>query len=644
MNSIENNSALTQVYQEILKKPFSRGFLFAKLINEKIDEWKTIKINDFYLHYDPICQVTVQQSKDSFMIFIGEAINVLETESDSISVPTELIKRLNNTEEEFYSYLDVLNGRFSIIYKSNLDSDIKVLNDACGLRSVFYTKSEEFCLASHPALLAKNINAKKNDLHKYLSMYTGYHLPGNTTTYENVYQLIPNHYYSDKNKRLVRFFPRKKLEASKNINDTRKSISLELRNQIKNLRNNHNLLCSITAGIDSRVTLSAMREFASDVDFFTYFGGKGDSEKILSVDKKVVSEIVKNLNLKHLFFEIGEDKCEESLALQKKTLSEAHITHNSTIALEYTKRFREKNYLHIRSNLLEIGRCYYRNNCQLNSASFNLDSAIKCYSSLAVNDLRVREIFSEFLGEIKLDDICEGYDPFDLFYWEYRMGIWHSMVLLESDSAFETHIVFNSRTFFENLLSIPACHRNDNQFFLDLCNDNWPVLNYWGVNKDYTLNDLFHKEIHCPGNAVNLASSIIKSGSSDHGVNIEFSSIIKETSASFNLADSAPKKGDYVSLFIDIKKLKSTKGQLIVYYRTPSSNINLPGRIEVKIYKDGKEEHSRDVSECRETNKIEISYTPADESLEIQVKAVRNCEPWSWGKAGKVIVEKLTII
>ena len=45
-------------------------------------------------------------------------------------------------------------------------------------------------------------------------------------------------------------------------------------------------------------------------------------------------------------------------------------------------------------------------------------------------------------------------DPLDLLYWEHRMSCWHSNVVLESDFAFDTHVLFNSRWILERMLSV----------------------------------------------------------------------------------------------------------------------------------------------------------------------------------------------
>ncbi|SMF39400.1 hypothetical protein [Pseudobacteriovorax antillogorgiicola] len=263
-----------------------------------------------------------------------------------------------------------MNGRFVLVYRRGA-SPIKVLNDACGLRSVFYSDLHSIKISSHPNLLAERIGSERNGLAKYLSIYTGYHPPANTTPWYNIFQLIPNHYLDTSSKALKRFFPREELIQRLPTESSRNEIAEHLANQV-NLLKDENLLCSITAGIDSRVTLSATKKHSRNIHYFTYFGGTGEAEKILSTDRKVVSDIVDNLQLNHTFFRLRIEEDLDIQAVLEKQMSESHLIHNKSVATEFIKRFRGKNYLHLRSNLLEITRHFYRNVYRLKNKYLSL--------------------------------------------------------------------------------------------------------------------------------------------------------------------------------------------------------------------------------------------------------------------------------
>lgn len=136
MNQFAKEGSVLIDLKDSLKRPFSRGFLFSDFLNEEIKDWTTLEINGFYLHYDPLCQVVVQKCEGSFLILLGTAINLKKNGSDLQSISMDLFAHINNKEDDLYEYLDSLNGRFALIYKKIHDQRVKVLNDACGIRSV----------------------------------------------------------------------------------------------------------------------------------------------------------------------------------------------------------------------------------------------------------------------------------------------------------------------------------------------------------------------------------------------------------------------------------------------------------------------------------------------------------------------------
>ena len=71
--------------------------------------------------------------------------------------------------------------------------------------------------------------------------------------------------------------------------------------------------------------------------------------------------------------------------------------------------------------------------------------------------------------------------PSIVFYWEHRMSCWHSNVVLESDFAFDTHVLFNSRWILERMLSVPAEERARGVLFRHLVAELWPDLARWPI-------------------------------------------------------------------------------------------------------------------------------------------------------------------
>ena len=98
------------------------------------------------------------------------------------------------------------------------------------------------------------------------------------------------------------------------------------------------------------------------------------------------------------------------------------------------------------------------------------------------DDTMVIEAFRQFAELVDFTSIY-NYDPYDIFYWEHRMGTWHSLVLLESDVAFDTFIPFNCRVLTEKILSVSMGQRLESSAYYKVIKRLWPVLLQWPINQ-----------------------------------------------------------------------------------------------------------------------------------------------------------------
>ena len=94
----------------------------------------------------------------------------------------------------------------------------------------------------------------------------------------------------------------------------------------------------------------------------------------------------------------------------------------------------------------------------------------------------VVKAFDDWMTATHFRDVVD-LDPLDVFYWEHRMSCWHSNVVLESDFAFDTHVLFNSRWILERMLSIPAVGRCRGSLFKLLVREMWPELERWPTHR-----------------------------------------------------------------------------------------------------------------------------------------------------------------
>ena len=87
----------------------------------------------------------------------------------------------------------------------------------------------------------------------------------------------------------------------------------------------------------------------------------------------------------------------------------------------------------------------------------------------------VQNSMQEFISKTEFTpDNFYNYDPYDLFYWEYKMGSWLTLWLLELDMVHEKISFFNNRTLLKLLLSVDYEHRREKDLFYRLIDHLWP--------------------------------------------------------------------------------------------------------------------------------------------------------------------------
>jgi hypothetical protein len=236
------------------------------------------------------------------------------------------------------------------------------------------------------------------------------------------------------------------------------------------------LVLSLTAGLDSRFSLAVARPYVASIEFVTHMRPEMPDQ---AVDVAVARDIAQRLGLRHRVLETTDlagrmQQYEEFDAVQAHN---THYHHAPTVAYLYTLEYASRDCLHIRSNLSEIGRAFYLKPAKIVWLAdwvrvpwrslrkfarmllpFDARQMTRLYRPSLLTDPVVNEAFADFHRIVQFDR-RHGYSPYDLFYWEHRMGVWHSAVVTESDPAFESHVLFNARRILELMLSLSLNER-----------------------------------------------------------------------------------------------------------------------------------------------------------------------------------------
>jgi hypothetical protein len=233
---------------------------------------------------------------------------------------------------------------------------------------------------------------------------------------------------------------------------------------------------SITGGVDSRVSLAASPDAREAIHYFTY--QRPDISRD-ATDVAAASSMASAFRLRHSILRI--DPAGATAPLTAVLMEATFLSHGRPIVEAYRSTF-PRDTIHIRSNIGEVGRCHYHRTSV--GASVTTSPADITARELAAMWAHRRvagpvvDAFEDWKTASRFRHI-RGFDARDLFYWEHRMSCWHSNVVLESDFAFDTHVLFNSRWILERLLAAPFADRCRGTSFAALVTILWPELLAW---------------------------------------------------------------------------------------------------------------------------------------------------------------------
>ena len=296
---------------------------------------------------------------------------------------------------------------------------------------------------------------------------------GHATPFESVWVLTPNTLLDMNEKRVRRFFPREPL-SSLSADHAAEAVAPILRRTVESICSQHKVVMSLTGGFDSRVTLAAARRVAPQIEFFTYVQ---PGEPIHEGDFEAARAIAEGVGLRHRRLDLVPEAGDEWEAFQAALTHDIYTIHRRDAAWAYYKGFPNAD-VHLRSNLGEIGRAFYRKNRPI-IYPFDAAAMADVFKPRRMSDnLAVLKLFRRFYKTVEFSRI-ENYDPYDMLYWEQRMSSWHTSLVLQGDNAFETLVIFNNRKVLVPLLGVPVQERRASRAFVRAIEILWPELLRW---------------------------------------------------------------------------------------------------------------------------------------------------------------------
>jgi hypothetical protein len=462
---------------------YARGFLLAPRAHDMpVAHWRQVRIGGLWLSYDPRCAFAVVRDGRSWVALLGRVI-CLETWDDDVrSVAAGLLRAKARGREAMLDRIDGLSGRFTVFYSHG--DETYVQSDAAALRSVFHGRRDgRTFAASHAHLVADQVGTAPSafpDPQTIRKGHNAYGIPGRITQFARVFALTPNTELEFGTGEPRRFFPRDPL-VPRTTSDAVDEVLPLLQRQLELLAERTPLVISLTAGLDSRTTLALSRSIKDRVDYFTYDSktGQGESGEAMRADVAAAQEMAEHLGFRHHRIQSRFRIPPEPLA----GIMDRNSKRISAPGLYATHRLYDGGCrgLHVRSNLYEIARSFYRAK-RKQPDRLTPEHMAYLLTSRKTTPESFAAAFAEFSDAVEFDRAQELYDPLDLYYWEHRCGTWLAAHHTESDVVFDTFTIFNSRKIYKALLAVPLEDRISGAAFIEMIRRAWPETLKFPVN------------------------------------------------------------------------------------------------------------------------------------------------------------------
>jgi hypothetical protein len=489
----------------IYLKQYPRQFVVSNLEAKTLPEFKKLKLGKFYIYHCPtlIINYLVDDKNKNFGIVFGFVIMEDNCKIDEKSFLQEILKK--SDINEITRFISKLSGRFVIFIYFNGSGF--VFNDPVGLRTVYFVnKTDSVIFGTQPLILGEFcslVSGTKSELFFHSEYYRTadeYWLPTGQSVYENVEQLIPNHYLNIDILKQFRFWPFEvlpKFDFENNLNQ----LESELTDSIEHANLKFELALPLTSGLDSRLLLALSRKISSKLIYYTRIH-KSNINKTHQ-DIVIPGKILKKLGMIHHIINAEAKISNQTEERYKLNNSTSRFRDSSTLFSADASILKSKCVLY--GNLSEIIKIRNPNKEYLSLQDFEV--LPKKWLEISF----IKSYLEDWLNEAKEIEHRYQINVYELFYWEHRMGNWAARAYNENDLLFEVFTPFNSRSILSKVLSIDIKDRGlpEAKFHRKLIQELWPEIDKFPYNSR-SLNELFKAGIKKLLRTVGLASLIFK--------------------------------------------------------------------------------------------------------------------------------------
>lgn len=457
---------------------YARGFaVYRNVVGQVPGHWNSFVLRGGWrVSWDDRNKLAVGESKREAVVMIGHAVSPRLSTSRMDEIVDDLVD--STCDLEFQQKIDDLAGRF-VVFRISADY-VLVQSDAAGLRPVFFTEEPlSICIGSHAKLLGELTNAPIGPM-GYASFFkdSGVNsFPGRNTQYNGVLRLTPNTEVEAIHRTTRRIFPVAE-SAHMSVGEAASRL-IEYSSSVSRLIQDYpgEIIASLSAGLDSRVTLAMNRQRAKDIHFFTYDIQYLPKNAGNRYDRETAVDIASEFDLSHEVLEVSNEPVPRDVLFALDSNSKA--THSRKLAYSYFQSL-PIDSTHLRSHVYEITRGYYHPfNYGISEFSGRELQYIASAGKSSTDD--AVSAFQRYRDETDFANLY-NYDPLDIFYWEYRSAVIMAAPLLEMDMGHDNFTMINSRALLRDLLSLPIENRRRGDVYFSAIKQLWPELLEFPIN------------------------------------------------------------------------------------------------------------------------------------------------------------------
>ena len=220
--------------------PFSYILSPRHLQDSSIIFHQHILPNNYYFYYTDDMDFAYLAKDDTYVLIYGLCIDIQNNTLQNKEICSILSDSLLNGKERFYDAIDMLSGRFIIIYGYN--KEYFILSDACGMLKITYDY-ENKAISNNIFLIDDYFRNKKREYRDNFntkSFHQG--CLGNLQPLKGMKILTPNHELDLNSFSINRFYPRKPIAPSSDTEAVSNRICHYIQVQEKLLSSQYHLL------------------------------------------------------------------------------------------------------------------------------------------------------------------------------------------------------------------------------------------------------------------------------------------------------------------------------------------------------------------------------------------------------------------